>query len=99
MVEVGYGRWDFERKDIKCAAYGGKRDSSEKLIHYPVVFVHGNSDIGFGRGMEDDYLSWQTGFRELAKYLTAQGYQKGELYTTTWGDGDFFKASTHNHKK
>jgi len=30
--------------------------------------------VAFGRGTQDGYVSWQTGFRSLATYLTAQGY-------------------------
>jgi triacylglycerol esterase/lipase EstA (alpha/beta hydrolase family) len=63
------------------------------------VFIHGNSDIGFGRGKADGYDSWQTGLRELATYLGTQGYTKAELYTTTWGNGKIDSASLNNHKK
>jgi len=45
-------------------------------VKVPIVFVHGNSDVGFGRGTTDGYVSWQTGFRELASYLGNQGYKK-----------------------
>jgi len=42
----------------------------------PIIFIHGNSDVAFGRGTTDGYQSWQTGFRSLATYLTSQGYHK-----------------------
>lgn len=29
----------------------------------PVIFIHGNDDIGFGRGKADGYEAFQTGFR------------------------------------
>ena len=63
------------------------------------MFVHGNSDIGFGRGSADGYVSWQTGFRELATYLGGQGYTKAELYTTTWGPANPNLANQNNHAK
>lgn len=65
----------------------------------PIIFIHGNSDIGFGRGSEDGYTSWQTGFRSLATYLGTQGYKKAELYTTTWGPANPNAASQNNHAK
>jgi hypothetical protein len=68
-------------------------------VKTPVIFIHGNSDVGFGRGTTDGYVSWQTGFRELATYLGSQGYTKAELYTTTWGPADPNKASQNNHAK
>lgn len=61
--------------------------------------MHGNSDIGFGRGSTDGYVSWQTGFRELATYLGTQGYTKAELYTTTWGPANPNAANQNNHAK
>jgi len=65
----------------------------------PIIFIHGNSDVAFGRGTQDGYVSWQTGFRSLATYLTNQGYRKAELYTTTWGPADPNQASQNWHKK
>ena len=47
---------------------------TDKIKKAPVIFIHGNSDIGFGRGSYDGYVDWQTGFRSLAQYLTTQGY-------------------------
>jgi triacylglycerol esterase/lipase EstA (alpha/beta hydrolase family) len=68
-------------------------------VKTPVIFVHGNSDIGFGRGSTDGYVSWQTGSRELFTYLGSQGYTKAELYTTTWGPANPNMASSNNHAK
>jgi hypothetical protein len=65
----------------------------------PVIFIHGNGDIGFGRGKIDGYLAMQTGFRDLATYLGDQGYRKAELYTTTWGNGKLDDGALNNHKK
>jgi triacylglycerol lipase len=68
--------------------------------------VHGNSDVGFGRGTQDGkysyylgYVSWQTGFRSLATFLTGKGYTKSELYTTTWGIATPNNASQVHHTK
>ena len=70
LKDNGYDEYKFDRPDLICAAYGGKSEKSEKLNHYPVIFIHGNSDIGFGRGKADGNKDWQTGFRSLATYLT-----------------------------
>lgn len=99
IKDNGYGQWGFDRPEIKCAAYGGKSSSKDKLKKTPIIFIHGNSDIGFGRGTEDGYVSWQTGFRKQAISLGAEGYTKAELYTTTWGVTDTNQAQQNNHKK
>lgn len=72
----GYSTFQFERPDIKCGTFGGKSSSTQKLKKTPVIFIHGNSDVAFGRGTTDGYVAWQTGFRSLATYLVAQGWDK-----------------------
>jgi triacylglycerol lipase len=99
VAHIDYASYDFKRSDLKCAAFGGKASAKDKISKTPIVFVHGNSDIGFGRGSTDGYVSWQTGFRSLATYLGTQGYQKSELYTTTWGPANPNLASQNNHAK
>lgn len=64
-----------------------------------MIFVHGNSDLAFGRGSTDGYVSWQTGFVQLATYLASQGYDKAEMYTTTWGPANANLASQNYHAK
>ena len=64
-----------------------------------MIFIHGNSDIGFGRGTADGYVYWQTGFRDLAIYFGSQGYKKAELYTTTWGPANPSTVSNNYHSK
>lgn len=44
-------------------------------------------------------MSWQTGFRSLATFLTSKGYTKSELYTTTWGVANPNGASNVYHSK
>jgi len=61
------------------------------------VFIHGNSDIGFGTSTSGTYP--QTGFRKLATYLAGQGWSKAELYTTTWGAGNANNVSNVYHAK
>lgn len=95
----GYSNWGFERPDIKCGAFGGKTSDSDTLKNVPVIFIHGNSDVGFGRGTADGYVSWQTGFRSLATFLAGKGYEKSELYTTTWGPANPNAASNNYHSK
>lgn len=96
---LDYSNWDFSRNDLKCAAYGGKNSSKDKSSKAPIVFVHGNSDIAFGRGTQDGYVDWQTGFRSLITYLGTQGYQKQDLYATTWGPANPNAANQNNHAK
>jgi triacylglycerol lipase len=72
----GYSTFQFNRPDIKCGTFGGKTSSTQKIKKIPIIFLHGNSDVAFGRGTADGYVSWQTGFRSLATYLVAQGYDK-----------------------
>lgn len=40
---------------------------------------------------------WQTGWTETIEYFESKGYNKGELYATTWGDGNKAHASTRTH--
>lgn len=95
----GYDKWKFDRPDLKCAAYGGKANNKDTIKKVPVIFIHGNSDLAFGRGSADGYVSWQTGFRSLATFLSNQGYQKSEMYTTTWGPADPNQAQSNFHSK
>lgn len=99
LTNKGYDRWKFDRPDLKCAAFGGKANAKDTIKKVPVIFIHGNSDLGFGRGATDGYVSWQTGFRSLATYLSGQGYQKSEMYTTTWGPADPNQAQSNFHSK
>ena len=63
-----------------------------------MIFVHGNSDIGFGTGgISPTYP--QTGFRKLATYLSGQGWSKNSLYTTTWGVANPNGVSSVHHAK
>jgi len=95
----GYGNFDFNRKDIRCGAWGGKDSDSTPIKNTPVIFVHGNSDVAFGRGTQDGYKVWQTGFRSLAGFLVGKGYTKAELYTTTWGNANDSNATNVYHAK
>lgn len=99
LTKNGYGNYSFERPDIKCGAYGGRSSSKEVIKNVPVIFLHGNSDVAFGRGTADGYVSWQTGFRSLATFLSGKGYQKSEMYTTTWGPANPNQASNNSHIK
>ena len=96
---LGYSKWNFDRPDLKCAAYGGRPANTTKLKKIPVIFIHGNSDVAFGRGTTDGYVSWQTGFRALATFLSTKGYEKSEMYTTTWGPANPNLAVQNYHSK
>lgn len=99
LTKNGYGNWNFDRPDIKCGAYGGRSSSSDPIKNIPVIFIHGNSDVAFGRGTADGYVAWQTGFRSLATFLSGKGYQKSEMYTTTWGPANPNAAQNNYHSK
>lgn len=76
MFYSGYSTYQFDRPDIKCGSFGGRTTAGQKLKKTPIIFIHGNSDVAFGRGTTDGYTAWQTGFRSLSTYLIAQGYDK-----------------------
>lgn len=99
LTNNGYGNYSFNRPDIKCGAFGGKASSSDPIKNIPVIFLHGNSDVAFGRGTTDGYVAWQTGFRSLATFLAGKGYQKSEMYTTTWGPANPNAAQNNYHSK
>lgn len=99
LTKNKYDGYNFNRTDLKCGAYGGKNSTKDVIKNVPVIFIHGNSDIAFGRGTTDGYEIWQTGFRSLATFLGTKGYQKWELYTTTWGPGTANTAQDNYHSK
>lgn len=99
FLTSNYGNWSFDRPDIKCGAYGGKATAKDTIKNVPVIFLHGNSDVAFGRGTADGYVAWQTGFRSLATFLSGKGYQKSEMYTTTWGPANPNAAQNNSHTK
>jgi hypothetical protein len=47
LAENGYSEWNFTRLDISNATFGGKESANETIENTPVIFFHGNSDIGF----------------------------------------------------
>lgn len=71
FLTLGYGSYSFNRTDIKCGSFGGKKSSVDRVVKTPIIFLHGNSDVAFGRGTLDGYAEWQTGFRSLAAYFMA----------------------------
>ena len=91
--------FNFNRSDVGCGAYGGKSNDADKIVNRPIIFIHGNSDVGFGRGTVDGQETWQTGFRSLANYFVSKGYKKSELYVTTWGTANSKNASDNYHSK
>jgi hypothetical protein len=44
----GYKNYNFDRPDILDGAYGGKASKTDITVKQPVIFIHGNSDIGAG---------------------------------------------------
>ena len=62
----------------------------------PIVFIHGNSDIGVGDGLEGIFF---TGWSEQIEYYLSYGYTKADLYVTTWGDGLSVTSSLKYHSE
>lgn len=89
----GYGDFKFERTDLVGGSYGGKSSDSDTLKHAPIIFFHGNSDIGTG------VVDLFTGFTKSIEYFLSQGYSKSELYITTWGPGDKWQAQNQFHSQ
>jgi hypothetical protein len=51
--QIGYGNYSFNRTDIPCASFGGRDNSSQNLKKTPVIFIHDNEDVAYGRGTDD----------------------------------------------
>lgn len=96
---TGYSEFNFDRPDVKCGAFGGKGSGADTIIRMPIVFVHGTCDVGYGRGGVDGYETWQTGFRSLVQYFADLGYQKSEMYITTWGPANNSQIASVYHTK
>lgn len=99
LKKTGYSDFNFDRPDVKCGAFGGKASGKDTIIRIPIVFVHGTCDVGYGRGGVDGYESWQTGFRSLVQYFSELGYQKSEMYITTWGPANNSVITSVYHSK
>uniref|UniRef100_A0A0N4Z5D7 Lipase_3 domain-containing protein n=1 Tax=Parastrongyloides trichosuri TaxID=131310 RepID=A0A0N4Z5D7_PARTI len=66
-----------ERRDMGLAllgSFGGKLDDSERIINKPAIFIHGTT---LRAGV----------FLQQRNYFLNRGYNNGELYATTYGDG------------
>ncbi|CAB3399329.1 unnamed protein product [Caenorhabditis bovis] len=80
FVENHYGR-NFldalQRYDLgDNGSFGGKEEANETISRDPVIFVHGVSDVAGGKMLS------------LAAKYRKRGYQNGELYATTYADGN-----------
>jgi len=93
----GYSQYNFNRQDIQCASFGGKLYPFQTIDHTPIIFIHDNEDIAYGRGTADGHQSWQTGFRQFISYLQQNNYQESEIYTTTWGHGNPANENNNYH--
>ena len=75
-IYAGCSKYSFNRSDLKCGTYGGKETDETKIEKTPIIFIHGNGDLGFANGIFDGYVLTQTGFKELITFLTENGYHK-----------------------
>lgn len=92
LASERFAPFAFERPDLEgCSSYGGRGAADARLAHDPVVFVHGNSDRGFGGPLE--------GWNEPLAAFEAAGYTKAELYAFTWGSADANAATLQYHSR
>jgi len=59
---------------LPCGSYGGRSNSSQAIKKTPIIFIHDNEDVAYGRGGIDGFKSWQTGFRNLADFFLQNNY-------------------------
>ncbi|GMT10425.1 hypothetical protein PFISCL1PPCAC_1722, partial [Pristionchus fissidentatus] len=87
----GYAADKFARSDYGTqGSYGGFSGSEDKILHTPVVFIHGNSDSALAAGI---YSGWTNSIQ----YFLDKGYTSSELYATSWGDVNALKSGLRTH--
>ncbi|CAI4228041.1 unnamed protein product [Auanema sp. JU1783] len=92
LDENGYSMFDFPRADMSdFGSFGGKKQDSDKITNYPVVFIHGNSDAALTAN------SFSTGWTNTVNYFIKKGYNLTELYATSWGNTIVSQASYRKH--
>ncbi|CAD8147550.1 unnamed protein product [Paramecium pentaurelia] len=97
FLDQNYKLWGFHRPDIISGCYGGAETRpTQKPSRIPIIFIHGNSDVAVGDG---SYGVFMTGFSSQIEYFLSQGYEKQDLYATTWGDADSATASLNYHSE
>ncbi|VDP15731.1 unnamed protein product [Onchocerca flexuosa] len=65
-----------ERTDLgKTASFGGKQSNEDKLNNQAVILIHGSGDR-------------ITRLQRMVDHLLDKGYNRSEIYGTTWGDGE-----------
>ncbi len=82
------------RRDMPYVNFGGKENPEEQISHFPVIFLHGNSDKAIGI-----IGKYQSGWNNSIKYFLEKGYKLSELYGFTWGDASVAKAVFQTHSK
>ncbi|KAM3146969.1 hypothetical protein pb186bvf_000685 [Paramecium bursaria] len=96
FIASKYSTYQLDRSDVSQCCYGGSDTRpTGPPSRYPIVFIHGNSDIGMGNGGS---VGWQTGFNQLVNYLQSNGqYTKADLFVATWGPANPNLASQNAH--
>ncbi|WKY08791.1 hypothetical protein Q1695_001741 [Nippostrongylus brasiliensis] len=92
LTTNGYANDDFVRLDYGSqGSYGGRTEQAKKVLHSPVVFIHGNSDAAL-------YISKSaSGWTNSIQYFLDKGYTEAELYATSWGDTNTSNAGKRTH--
>ncbi|TKR66807.1 hypothetical protein L596_023045 [Steinernema carpocapsae] len=91
----GYEGDNFARTDLgNSGSFGGKISSGQKILHTPVVFIHGNSDGALSNSLPD-----QTGWTNSIAYFMQRdhSFTSADLYATTWGDRNPMNAASRTH--
>ena len=85
ITNLGYSKYNFDRTDLKCGAYGGKPTNSTKIKKTPVIFIHGNSDArdsyeadGSGSDRQGHDIL-ENGRIRLALFIEVEGLHGGAI--------------------
>ncbi|CAI5454857.1 unnamed protein product [Caenorhabditis angaria] len=80
FVEENYGKTfldALQRTELgDNGSFGGKHSEDDEIVRDPVIFIHGVSDVAGGK------------MHNLAAKYRKKGYTDGELYGTSYGEGN-----------
>ncbi|KAI1697555.1 lipase (class 2) domain-containing protein [Ditylenchus destructor] len=94
LKKNGYADDDFAYAHMGTqASFGGKFLDNDKLNHYPVIFIHGNSDGAMNANYAAANPSDEGWSASISEFLQ-NGYTSAELYAVTYGDREL-KNSLH----
>ncbi|KAI1715895.1 lipase (class 2) domain-containing protein [Ditylenchus destructor] len=86
LLTNGYADNDFAYGHMgPQASFGGKNSDDQKLNHYPVIFIHGNSDGALNANYNAANPSDEGWSASISEFLQNK-YTSAELYAVTYGD-------------